>query len=371
MPIPRTIVVDTSIFDQHGYNFAAQAIQKFVAVTQVKSLTILLPDAIEREVRRHIKNKSAAAQSALKKARHDAPFLQKWRNWPAPETAKTAKDDIAAAYIADWEEFLKNFKVKRLGYDGINMNQVMDWHDRLQPPFGPGQKEKEFPDAFALASTLAYSKAKSIRIAVVSKDNDFAKFCAPHPELPFFSDLSALTEAFIDEMKTHVAAIKAVLAAHPEQFLAQIREAFPDLTFYPEEDIDGDVEDVEVLSVELDQMRVIAIEDDHCTIAFEADVKFSAHVSYDDPDTMVIDSSEDFRMALYKRAGTVTEVTCISGTITLEFDDDWKTILSASDLELENRTITIETRPPIRYDDDDSEEPPEVTAEPPEPQHPE
>ena len=65
MPIPRTIVIDTNIFDQHGYNFAAQAIQKFVAVTQVKSLTILLPDAIEREVRRHIKDKSAAAQSAL------------------------------------------------------------------------------------------------------------------------------------------------------------------------------------------------------------------------------------------------------------------------------------------------------------------
>ena len=79
-------------------------------------------------------------------------------------------------------------------------------------------------------------------------------FVCHTPELPFFSDLSALTEAFVDEMKTHVAAIKAVLAAHPEQFLAQIREAFPDLTFYPEEDIEGDVEDVEVLSVELDKI---------------------------------------------------------------------------------------------------------------------
>ncbi|PYJ84768.1 MAG: hypothetical protein DME22_11565 [Verrucomicrobia bacterium] len=365
------IVIDTNIFDQHGYNFAAQVIQKFVAVTQVKSLTILLPDAIEREVRRHIKDKSAAAQSALKKARHDAPFLQKWKNWPAPEKVKTAKDDIAAAYIADWEEFLKNFKVKRLGYDGINMNQVMDWHDQQQPPFGPGQKEKEFPDAFALASTLAYAKAESTRIAVVSKDNDFAKFCVPHPELPFFSDLSALTEAFVDEMKTHVKAIKAVLAAHPEQFLAQIREAFPDLTFYPEEDIEGDVEDVEVLSVELDKMRVISIEDEYCTIAFAADVKFSAYVSYDDPDTMVIDSSEDFRMALYQRAGTVTETAGVSGTITLEFDDDWKTILSASDLELESQTITIETRPPIRYGNDDAEEPSQEDFEPPQPPHPE
>lgn len=359
MPISRTIVIDTNIFDQHGYNFDAQAIEKFVAITQVKSLTILLPDAIEREVRRHIKEKAAVAQSALKKARHDAPFIQKWKNWPAPEKLKTVKDEIAAAYIADWEKFLTNFKVKRLGYDDIKVGEVMDWHEQQKPPFGPGQKEKEFPDAFALASTLAYAKAKASRVAVVSKDNDFAKFCAPHPELPFYSDLSALTEAFIDEIKTHVAGIKAALAADASKLVTQIREAFPELVFYPEEDIDGDVEDVEVLDVELDKLHVIAIEDEHCTIAFEADVKFSAHVSYDDPDTMVHDSSEDFHMALYQRAGKVTETASISGTLTLEFDDEWKTILSADDLELEDRTITVESRPPIRYDDDDCEEEPE------------
>jgi hypothetical protein len=98
MPIPRNILIDTNIFEQHGYNFAAQAMQKFVEVTQVKNLTIPLPDAIEREVRRHIETKSAAAQSTLKKARHDAPFLLKWKNWPTLEKVKTAKDDITAAF---------------------------------------------------------------------------------------------------------------------------------------------------------------------------------------------------------------------------------------------------------------------------------
>lgn len=297
--------------------------------------------------------RAAAAQSAIKRARHDAPFLQKWSHWPALEKLKVAKDDIAAAYIADWESFLKNFKVENLGYDGMNMNQVMDWYDEQKPPFGPGQKEKEFPDAFILASVLAYAKAKSIRIAVVSKDNDFAKFCASQSELPFFPDLSALTEAFIAEVKNQVTAIKQAITAHPDQIVAQIREAFPDFTFYPEEDFDGDVEDVEVQSVDLTNVRVIGIEDEHCTIAFNADVEFSAYVTYDDPDTMVHDSSEDFHMALFTRAGTVTDTASISATLTLEFDGEWKSILSAFDLDLEKQTITITSRPPIRYDDDD------------------
>jgi hypothetical protein len=57
------------------------------------------------------------------------------------------------------------------------------------------------------------------------------------------------------------------------------------------------------------------------------------------------------------RAGTVTETATVSGSITLEFDDEWKAILSAFDLELENRTITIQSRPPIRHDDDPPEDP--------------
>jgi hypothetical protein len=367
MPLPRTVLIDTNIFEQYGYTFASQSIEKFLAIAPVKNLTLLLPDAIEREVLRHIKDKSAAAQSALKKARHDAPFLQKWDKWPSPDQIKKAKEDIAAAYIADWEGFLKNFKVKKLGYDGVNMSQVMDWHDQQQPPFGPGQKEKEFPDAFALASALAHAKAGSTRIAVVSKDKDFTKFCASHPELPHFQDLDSLTEAFIAEVKTQVSAIKAALTAHPDAIVAQVRDAFPDLTFYPEEDIDGEVQDIEVRSVELDKVRVIAIEDEHCTIAFHADVDFSAYVEYGDPDTMIIDSSEDIRMPLFMRAGTVAETATVSGSITLESDDEWKTILSAFDLELENRTITIEGRPPVRYDDDSPDDPDELDEPPPPP----
>jgi hypothetical protein len=351
MPLPRVILIDTNILEQYGYNFASQPIEKFVALTQVKSLTIVLPDAIEREVRRHITEKSAAAQAALKKARHEAPFIQKWAHWPSLEKAKTAKDDIAAAYLADWSQFLKNFEIERLGYTAIDMSQLMDWYDQHHAPFGIGQKEKEFPDAFALASTLAYAKEKSTQVAIVSDDKDFAKFCATHTELLYFPDLPAVTEAFLAEMKTQVAAIKAAVVAHPNQVTHLIRDFFPELAFYPNEDPEGEVSHVDVKSVDLTDARVIAIEDHQCTIAFDADVEFSAFVSYDDPDSMIIDTAEDIHMALHTRAGRVTETTTISATITLAFDPEWKSIVFASDLEIETDSVTVETRPPISYEE--------------------
>jgi len=82
-------------------------------------------------------------------------------------------------------------------------------------------------------------------------------------------------------------------------------------------------------------------------------------VEYGDPDTMIIDSSEDLRMPLFMRAGTVAETASVSGSITLEFDDEWATILSAFDLELEDQNHHHRKPPPIRHDDEPPEDPEE------------
>lgn len=358
MPLPRNIVIDTNVFDQHAYHFGSPTIQKFIDLTKAEKFTLLLPDPLHREIKRHISEKSHAVAAALKKVCREAPLIYRWPHWPGAKAATTAAADIEKATLNGWENFLKNFTVENLGYKDVDLEQIMESYDRQQPPFGEGNKRKEFPDAFAVAMVAAYSKATKTQVAVVSADPDIKKACALHPRLLYFPDLPALTEALLDEA-AKAAAIKAAIAANPALIIACIRDAFPELAFYPEEDLEGDVEDVEVQSADLSNIRVISIKPDHCTVAFDADVEFSAYVSYDDPDTMVIDSSEDFRMALYTRAGTVTETTFLSATIYLEFDEAWKSIISAYDLEFDKQTVTIETRPPIRHDNDDCNDPSE------------
>jgi hypothetical protein len=370
MPLPRTIVIDTNVFDQHAYHFASPTIQKFVDLTKAEKFTLLLPDPLHREIKRHISEKSKKVAAALKNVTREAPLIYRWPHWPGTKAAAKAAEDIEEATLADWDNFLKNFTAEKLGYKDIDLEKIMENYDRQQPPFGAGDKRKEFPDAFVIASVAAYSKANKTQVAVVSADPDIKKACALQPGLLYFSDLPSLTEALLDEAgKTR--AIKAAVAANPTNIIACIREAFPELAFYPEEYPDGDVEDVKVQSVNLSNVRVISIEDGYCTIAFDADAEFSAYVSYDDPDSMVIDSSEDFRMALHTRAGTVTETANLFATIYLDFDEKWKAILSAYDLEFDTQTITIEARPPIRYDDDDDGgEPSQEDFVPPEPQNP-
>ncbi len=288
-----------------------------------------------------------------------------------------------------WTEFLKHFMVEKLTYQDINVAEIMDWYDKQQPPFGDGEKRKEFPDAFTIAAVLSYSKRHSLPVAVVSEDGDIKKACALHKELIYYPSLSALTEALVDaEVKAAISlpsaiiadfktatplpsALKAAIAANPARVITGIEEAFQNLSFYHEEDLEADVENVEVKSVKILNIRVITIEDGYCTITFDVNMDFSAYVEYGDPDTMVIDSSEDFRMPLFMRAGAVTDSVSISATANLEFDDEWKEILSVDDLEFDRRSIGVDARPPIRYDDHNEEEPSEEDFVPPEHQDPE
>src|SRR4051794_27297979 len=122
LPLTRTVVIDTNVFDQHAYHFASPTIQKFVDLTKKEAITLLLPDPFHREVKRHIKEKSHAAAAALKKLSKDHPLIYRWPHWPGGTVAKSAGADIEAATLTEWDNFLTNFKVEKLGYKDINLD---------------------------------------------------------------------------------------------------------------------------------------------------------------------------------------------------------------------------------------------------------
>jgi predicted nucleic acid-binding protein len=173
MSVPTNIFIDTSILDEQNYNFSSRAIKAFVEAAEVRKAVLLLPDPTRREIERHIENRSQEVVKVLGEAKRKAPFLKKWKAWPVK------RDDFALDYelrkiaMDEWEHFLKHFDVEELDYTGISIEEVMNWYDYQQAPFGSGSKRREFPDALALAALLAYQKKKGVPIAVVSKDRDF------------------------------------------------------------------------------------------------------------------------------------------------------------------------------------------------------
>jgi hypothetical protein len=155
MSCPRVIFIDTSVFDSQKYNFSSNAIEPFLKAVS-RDFTLLVPDPVEREITRHIRDRCSELCKKLDKLESEYPFVSKWKEWPERHLFSEHAQDVLKK---DWERFLGHFDVVRLGYNGIDFKEIMDWYEGGHAPFGP-KKEKEFPDALSLAAIIDFGNGK-------------------------------------------------------------------------------------------------------------------------------------------------------------------------------------------------------------------
>jgi hypothetical protein len=346
MSVPNVLLIDTSVLDEQNYNFASSALAAFCHAVEEREITLLLPDPIEREVKRHIQSKSEEVVKALQEAKRRAPFLSKWKAWPGKEGDARILSEVSKLANEEWEDFLSKFEVQRLGYEGIDVTQVMDWYDRSQAPFGTGKKRKEFPDAFTLAAVLHYAKRRHISVAIISRDSDFESACKSYAELSYYSNLPSVTEAFIAGDK-RVEEVKALLTANPGLMEESLKEDFKWLTFSPEQEPSGDVEDVEVDELELDDFRVVSLGNTEFSVAFLARIRFSAFVFYGEPETPIAHWSDVASTRIRERRGRVHDWAEVTGIAKIRVSDSWDRIEEVSLLSLDDKVIVVREKPPL------------------------
>lgn len=350
MSVPRVIFIDTSIFDGQQYNFQSAAITAFLESFEAVSLTLLLPNPTEREITRHIDEQVDAAGKIVGDAKRRAPILSTWPGWPATFDARDIRWKLRTFAREQWEAFLKHFEVQRLGYAEVSLTRIMNWYEFKRAPFGAGKKSKEFPDAIAVDAIASYAAKNNAAICIVSKDTDFKNACAHYSGFMHFSSLPALTEAILSG-DARVAALRTLLDSNLDPIVKRIEAAFPDCSFYPEDDPMGDVEDVAVHDVTVVDFNLIAVGECEFRIAFEAEISYSASVSFDDPDSLVGDS-EDGYFALRRLSGTVSESTDMSGVAKLLLDAGDKNVVGVVRLEFDRNDVCVSGPPDDGWRDD-------------------
>jgi hypothetical protein len=344
MSVPSVIFVDTSIFDGQKYNFGSAFLTSFVGAVKGRGIMLLLPAPTEGEIDRHIDSQVEAALHALVNAGREARFLEKWKSWPLRSNTPLLKLELRQIARNEWLHFLTNFKVERLSYSGIDLGEVMSWYASGRAPFGPGKKRKEFPDSFALAALVRFAKAQRASVAVVAHDNDFKAACGLYTELLHYPSLPAITEALLSG-DARVEKAKNLLEANKDVVASAIGEQFPLLGFYPEAEPRGDVEDVEVEKVDSLELHVVGLGDAECSVAFEAEVHYSAYVSYGDPATAIVDSSEGIYFPIAQRKGTVTDFALITGVAKLNVSSKWDVIERIGLVIFDESEVAVDAEP--------------------------
>jgi PIN domain-containing protein len=342
MSVPNTLFLDTSIFDEQNYNFESAVVRPFLSAVEGKNLNLLLPDPTSREINRHIAQRADAVVTTLEDARRKAPFLAKFKEWPRLASFALSWQ-LRQLAVEEWNAFLCHFNLRRLSFEGVNLMEIMAWYDNQHPPFGP-KKRKEFPDALALASILAFVRKERTSVAVVSRDADFKHACDRFAELLYFPSLPAFTEALIASDE-RVDKVKRMLQDDVSMLEDGIREEFLSLSFFPSANPEGTVDLVKVSEMELSEVHVVGLGDGECTVAFEASVRYRAHVEFDDLDSAIVDSSEGIFMPLHRHSGFVADSSVVSGVAKIEIKDAWTRFGGVLHIHLEQMEIEVNESP--------------------------
>lgn len=356
MPAWSAIFIDTCIFQGQAFDFKSPQLEALVAASKGTGIKLLLPHPVRLEITRHIEEQTTSAVSALKTARREHPFLRELSGYPHSRVElDEARRQIRQKIHRGWTSFLKKFEVVELDYSTIDLSEIMGWYDRQEPPFGPGDKRKEFPDAFAFAALRNYARKNDTNIAVVSADNDLLSACETVPELHHFPTLASLTDSLLKEDDRFDAALKVAKAAI-EELNKRIAHDFPDRGFYHEIDPDGNshVDDVEVGEVEIDSedFNIIGLGHEAFTVSFRATVKFSAFAKHVDADSWVNMGDGDI-MYRHSCEGKIEEETDIGCVARIATDAQWEKVKKLVSLKIEDDMIIVTASAPQVDDRDD------------------
>lgn len=337
---PSAVFLDTSIFAGQSYNFSSTALASFVPVGSARKIPLLLPDATEREVKRHIRTRAGESLLALQEARRKAPFLAKWRHFPKASVDSRNTWEMTQVALDEWKAFLTQFDVVRLGYDGIKVENVMDWYDSCLAPFGEGKKRKEFPDAFALAALDVYSrKVSDCCIAVVSADADFKIACTRYPSLMYFPSLPRLTELLLRD-DADIEAIRAIVDEDLSALHDALDEIVADLRFYPS-DKQYEITQTKYDGCSIEELHIVAVGDGECTVTFDCEVGTQHNISW--MDWGYRGSHEEPEP--WQRDEWVIQRASISGTAKLVVDREKRTVKEITWLELDTGEIEVTETP--------------------------
>lgn len=197
------IALDTSIFDGQQRRLEDGLLRRVEQFRATRTVTVLIPDVVQRELLAHLTQDAVAARTTLLRATA-APALTELlpedvlARLQASAAEAGTPADAAAARLARWLARTDATVLDVAAY--VDLRALFDRYFAAQPPFAKaGEKKHEFPDAAALLALESWATERSTGILVVSSDKDWQRFCAGSKRLFWTADLGDALGAFQDE----------------------------------------------------------------------------------------------------------------------------------------------------------------------------
>ena len=287
------VFIDTNVFKANNYFSATSKINKLAELASKGRISIVLTVITKAEIIKHLTRDIERARKSVRKKDNEV-----LRNIKGIDEYYSALDILNAEKTAT--ELVNTF-VKRSGAYVIGLeyckdiNGIFKKYFKQEFPFSE-KKQKEFPDAFALAALEGYNHSRRNKILVLSTDSDMQNYESDEllavdykkyisDKISEDVDLSAL----YTELSSNSDRLKEVLKSEIEEFL-------DDESLYYDRVENGDIHYISVdnVLVDFNADKVYINESNEDSIEFELEihVDYRVGINYDDYTNATYDNED-------------------------------------------------------------------------------
>jgi len=288
----RHVVLDTEVFRRENLSFDSPRFQKLAELVQENEIEVHLTDVVEQEVRRAIVEQVRAGLQVLREE-PTRRALNVLARGAVPQLKELLKEldesDIVKSLHKEFDALLDNLDANIISTDDVPMKEVRERYFRSTPPFGHrADKKHEFPDAISVVAIEAWAAEQNESVVVVSRDNGMAAAVNAMSGVKHAADLRQV----IDFLLRRLAVVDdpdALIKAKESEIVARVKDHFEQLGFYVDGEW-GEVVEVTVRSVKLGAAYLADRKGDLVTLELEAEVRYTAEMSFNDPEQTAYDS---------------------------------------------------------------------------------
>jgi hypothetical protein len=315
----KNVYLDTQVFQEGNFNFRSKRFKDLSDLCKSGKVRLLLTEIVVREVKNRISEEARKAINIVEKSEKAIRIL---KNLDVPPFRQVLvpldKKIIIKTLIDQFDQYISEANATVLKCGDVKIEPVLNNYFEQKPPFAEGKKKHEFPDAISLEAVRNWAVTSKEDVCVISGDQGVKDACEADGLLHAFAKLEEILDLIARQEKLADYA-SSLFAKNSAEVKNVIKSDFEGGGFYLEDE-DGDVDRVEVLEIELDEEYLLKVDDKSATFRVTAEVKFSAQISFGDPDTGIWDGEVGVMTYIDTVYTTVTREASFPAEISLKFD---------------------------------------------------
>ena len=300
----KYLTFDTSWLERMGYDFCFPAFK----CLQYTDYRIVISEIVDREIKKHLKIKSAEFVNSINSSYRKAKFFGNCVK--IPKELDEAKYQKLA--LDSYEDFKNTIRAVIIEANKCNLNKVIDDYFNEDGVFENKNKKKEFPDAIATSSIINYVGDNDL--VVFSCDSDWTNIfrnktkakilCDKNDILSLIRTDDLVGESIDSYLDKIINEFEDYIQKNPESYFSNVDTLFPgeycidDLEIEELEIEFNGFEGIDILSKNNDSFAV--------TAAVHFSYSFKVRVSYSDTTYSTYDREDHKTYNLISKHSTIS-----------------------------------------------------------------